>query len=211
MSKFFRHILAPKVYPPIFDTLSPKEKIKVQSFRASVRKMQESEIDALLFKPITQILEKEQLYHRNRNRMLQVMRVRTIESSMFKQAMVECQACNQYFATDQRAVIENPVCPMCIQTARDTIHSVNQAITRNAQEIITLDNECRECVRLSGFPDTDIERCTKFDCEVYEQRSRVKIDTAEKKQKIARLRNHVVIEFDDDTPDHHKKARMDNM
>jgi len=191
--KFFRHIISPHVYPPIDEMLPNSKQNLIKTIRSQIRSQQNDEVYELLFKRIDMVL-KERL----RVKMLKILKQNTITSLFLRKYEKECEYCSLIFEAFNQTQTH---CTACIANTRDIQHTLSAAISQRKQEIEATKITCRDCIDFAGFPDIEIEKCTKYDCEVYERRSRLTIDLNQASQQLATIRlvgGHRGLNDDDD-------------
>lgn len=188
VSKFFRHIIAPKIYPPVFETLTIQEQNKIQAFRQVVKNRQFQEVNTFLFEPLNKILLKRcEMDMRSANH------IQTITSLITKSHTLECEYCNSFFDTLEPT---QKICIACTKNYTDIVSTLKRKLKTVHQELEKNKAICHECVALTGFPLMDIETCTKYDCEIYETKSRLNIDKKQFEKKLEIL-SHITIEYED--------------
>ncbi len=117
--------------------------------------------------------------------MHQILKLNTITAMFLNVHETECQYCNSIFNGADR---QQALCPTCIQDTEHIQHVLQQKIQKTRQDMEDTKIICRNCIDYAGFPDMEIERCTKCDCEVYEKRSTLNIDTLQATKQLDMIR-----------------------
>lgn len=200
VGKFFRHIIAPKLYPPAFETLSFQEQAKVKAYQKQIKDLQFKEVNVFLFAPLEKIL-----LERCEMDMRKTIHIQSIASFYTKTYTLECQYCNLFFEATET---KQKLCDTCNGKTDSLREDLKRQLKKTQQEYKDTETICRECVTLTGFPEMDIEQCTKYDCEVFETKSRLKIDKKQFEKKLDIL-DHITIEYEDDEEPAPKKRRVE--
>lgn len=202
-TKFFRHIVAPAIYPPIDERAPVAEQRRVATIRAQVREKQNEEVYNLLFKYLDDVLKK-----RLELRMRSILKMNSIINFCMKNYDKECWNCSAIFTTVNKL---QGYCPACVNNAKDIQHELTQTLARNQQEVDETLVICRNCIDFAGFPDIEIERCTKYDCEVYEKRNILRINIQQTSRNLQKIRELGTNVDDPETSPATKKQRREHI
>jgi hypothetical protein len=198
--KFFRHIVAPRVYPPLDEMSSMAEMTRVNTLRAKIRDEQNQEVNELMFKSIEDILKNRLVI-----KMRQILKMNTINAMFLSNHQNECQYCNRIFDSVNRNQVH---CPDCLADTDKILDSLQMTLSNTRKEINATYEICRNCIDFAGFPDIEIERCTKYDCEINEKRTRLRIDTQQAEKQLMMLKQ-VTSEKEEGRPPKRKKIEVE--
>jgi hypothetical protein len=187
--KFLRHIVAPRIYPYMDDTMSVTEQAAIEAQRGRICNEQNACVEHWFFEPLERILARRRKFH-----MYATTKTRNITE--FFQSGVEllCGHCSQFFTALDRT---HKLCGLCTNNAETIRKDLRAESKRLDQDDRACRDTCHACVRLTGFPELDIDSCTKYDCSVHEQRSRLRLRRLQIEQKQGHFdRADVAIEYE---------------
>lgn len=175
--KFFRHILAPRQYPHLDDMMGEDDMTRVETQRAAIREEQNTEVERILCTDVERYLS--QLRERQLQRSINTTR---IDQALIQRRKVDCTMCAESFlisvkkATAAAATTTPLACDKCTSKADDMLNGLRAKAVETTRRQDVLTSICRACIRVTGFSELiDIEKCTKYDCPVYDERRRLAI------------------------------------